>query len=135
MKASAVVFPEPNKVEFREVTCPDPGPQHVVVRLTHSWISVGTEGSFLRGERITGDTPYYEGGPWPFPIVPGYQGVGVVEAVGEKITDLSPGVGAAFTTPSKLNIFSNTGVYFLSASKYQPCSQTPDVRLRKLPSL
>ena len=91
MKASAVVFPEPNKVEFREVTCPDPGPQHVVVRLTHSWISVGTEGSFLRGERITGDTPYYDGGPWPFPIVPGYQGVGVVEAVGEKITDLSPG--------------------------------------------
>ena len=60
MKASAVVFPEPNKVEFREVTCPDPGPQHVVVRLTHSWISVGTEGSFLRGERITGYTPYYE---------------------------------------------------------------------------
>jgi len=91
VKASAVVFPEPNKVEFREVTCPDPGPQHVVVRLTHSWISVGTEGSFLRGERITGDTPYCEGGPWPFPIVPGYQGVGVVEAVGKKITDLSLG--------------------------------------------
>ncbi len=52
MKAQAVVFTAPRQVEFMEIHCPDPGPEDVVVRLTHSWISNGTEGSFLRGERI-----------------------------------------------------------------------------------
>ena len=79
MQANAVVFTAPNTVEFSPVNCPDPGPADVVVRLTQSWISNGTEGSFLRGERIEGDTPYSgEGDPWPFPIVAGYQKVGVV---------------------------------------------------------
>jgi threonine dehydrogenase-like Zn-dependent dehydrogenase len=35
----------------------------------------GTEGSFLRGERIAGDTPYRTGDAWPFPIVAGFYGV------------------------------------------------------------
>lgn len=88
MKAEAVVFTAPNKIEFRQVTCPEPDPDDVVIRTTHSWISNGTESSYLRGERIAGDTPYRPGDPTPFPIVPGYQKVGIVEAVGEKITDL-----------------------------------------------
>jgi hypothetical protein len=73
MKAHAVVFTAPNKVEYAEVNCPDPTSNDVVVRVTHSWISNGTEGSYLRGERIAGDTPYRAGDPWPFPIVSGYQ--------------------------------------------------------------
>ena len=83
MQAKAVVFPGPNQVEVREVTCPDPGPGDVVVRVPHSWISNGTEGSFLRGERIAGDTAYREGDPWPFPIVAGYQKIGVVETASD----------------------------------------------------
>src|SRR5688572_13684121 len=79
MNAYAVVFTAPNQVEFCQVTCPEPGPGDVVVRLTHSWISNGTEGSFLRGERIAGDTPYRPGDPWPFPIVASYQKVGAAE--------------------------------------------------------
>jgi bacteriochlorophyllide a dehydrogenase len=98
MKAHAVVFTAPNKVEYTEVNCPDPGPDDVVVRVTHSWISNGTEGSYLRGERIAGDTPYCAGDPWPFPIVSGYQKIGVVEWVGANISDLKIGetVFAAF---------------------------------------
>jgi len=91
IRAQAVVFTAPNEVAFREVTCPDPGPGEVVVRLTHSWISNGTEGSFLRGERTGGDTPYRPGDPWPFPIVPGYQKVGVVEWIGAEIEDIAVG--------------------------------------------
>lgn len=91
MQAKAVVFPGPNQVEVREVSCPEPGPGDVVVRVTHSWISNGTEGSFLRGERIAGDTAYREGDPWPFPIVAGYQKIGVVEWVGADIRDLKVG--------------------------------------------
>jgi bacteriochlorophyllide a dehydrogenase len=96
VRASAVVFTAPNTVEFRDgasswVECPDPGPDHAVVRVTHSWISNGTEGSFLRGERVLGDTAYRPGDPWPFPLVPGYQKVGVVEWIGDRITDLTVG--------------------------------------------
>jgi bacteriochlorophyllide a dehydrogenase len=91
MQAKAVVFTAPNVVEYQDVVCPDPGPHDVVVRVTHSWISNGTEGSFLRGERIAGDTAYRPGDPWPFPIVAGYQKVGVVEWVGSEITDLQIG--------------------------------------------
>lgn len=91
MQAKAVVFTAPNVVEVQAVGCPDPGPRDVVVRVTHSWISNGTEGSFLRGERIAGDTAYRPGDPWPFPIIAGYQKVGVVEWIGSEITDLAIG--------------------------------------------
>ncbi len=98
MKAHAVVFTAPNKVEYAEVNCPDPTSNDVVVRVTHSWISNGTESSYLRGERIAGDTPYRPGDPWPFPIVSGYQKIGVVEWVGADLSDIKIGetVFAAF---------------------------------------
>ena len=91
MQAQAVVFAGPGQVEVREVSCPDPGPGDAVVRVTHSWISNGTEGSFLRGERIAGDTARRPDDPWPFPIVAGYQKIGVVEWVGAAVGDLQVG--------------------------------------------
>lgn len=91
MQALAVVFTGPNKVSYQAITCPDPGPSDVLVRITHSWISNGTEGSYLRGERSDGDTPYREGDPTPFPVVAGYQKIGVVEQVGSEIHDLTVG--------------------------------------------
>ncbi|MCF3650239.1 zinc-binding dehydrogenase [Synoicihabitans lomoniglobus] len=87
MKAHAVVFTAPGKVEFRAVECPEPGPEDVVIELTHSWISNGTEGSFLRGERLAGDTARRTGDPSPFPIIAGYQKVGMVTAVGAAVRD------------------------------------------------
>jgi len=91
VKARAVVFEEKNTVVVREVECPEPGADDVVVEVTHSWISNGTEGSFLRGERIAGDTPFREGDPEPFPIVAGYQKVGNVTWVGDAVEDYAVG--------------------------------------------
>ncbi|MDQ8188413.1 zinc-binding dehydrogenase [Pelagicoccus sp. SDUM812002] len=91
MKARAVVFTDRNTVSFQEVDCPDPAADQVVVRVTHSWISNGTEGSYLRGERVDGDTPWRPGDPHPFPIVAGYQKVGIVEWVGAEVDDLKVG--------------------------------------------
>lgn len=102
INAKAVVFPEKNQVEFQSVTCPDPGPTDVVVRLRHSWISNGTEGSFLRGERIAGDVAYRPGDPIPFPIVAGYQKVGVVDWVGAEVTRVRVGQ-TVFCTVSAVN--------------------------------
>lgn len=109
MKAKAVVFPAQNEVEFLEVECPDPGPEDVVVRVTWSWISNGTEGSYLRGERIAGDTARRSGDPYPFPIVPGYQKVGVVEHVGANVAEVHPG-DIVFASVSRVNgMFSPMG--------------------------
>lgn len=91
MKSPAVLFTAKNKIEFGEVTIPDPGPGDVVVRTTHSWISNGTEGSFLRLERFDGVTPWQPHMPLPYPMVPGYQKVGVVEEVGKDVTGFHEG--------------------------------------------
>lgn len=91
MQATAIIFTAPNTVEVGAVHCPEPGPGDVVVRITHSWISNGTEGSYLRGERSDGDTPFAEGDPAPFPVVAGYQKIGVVEWMGADVTDLEIG--------------------------------------------
>jgi len=120
MKADAVVFTAPNKVEFRRVTCPDPAPDDVVIRTTYSWISNGTEGSYLRGDRIGGDVPYRSGDPMPFPILPGYQKVGIVESVGEKITDLKPG-DAVFCTVGKVD-----GMFFPMGGHISPSISNRD---------
>lgn len=102
MNARAVVFRSPNEVAFQDVTCPDPKEDQVVVRVTHSWISNGTEGSYLRGERIDGDTAWREGDSHPFPIVAGYQKVGLVDWVGSEIDDLKKG-DSVFVTVSEVD--------------------------------
>ncbi len=91
MKSHAVVFTAPHVVEFREVSCPEPGPDDVVIDVTHSWISNGTEGSFLRGERLAGDTAKKPGDPDPFPMIAGYQKVGWVRSVGGNVKDFAVG--------------------------------------------
>lgn len=91
MQATAVIFTGPNRVEVGHVACPEPGPDDVVIRILHSWISNGTESSYLRGERTDGDTPYRPGDPAPFPVVAGYQKVGVVEWTGKNVRDLETG--------------------------------------------
>ncbi|MDF2720298.1 MAG: tdh 2 [Paenibacillus sp.] len=69
MKAHAVVFTDKDQVEYKEIEVPEPGDNDVVIDVEYSWISTGTESSYLRAERIRGEVPYKEGDPWPFPIV------------------------------------------------------------------
>ncbi len=91
MISHAVVFTGPNQVRYQEVECPEPGPGEVVIDLHHSWISNGTEGSFLRGERLSGDVAWKPGDRCPFPMIAGYQKVGRVRSVGAAVAGLSPG--------------------------------------------
>lgn len=101
MKSHAVVFTARNQVEYREIESPEPGPEDVVVELHHSWISNGTEGSFLRGERLSGDVAWQPGDPEPFPYVAGYQKVGRVASVGAAVTRFKPG-DRVFASMSKV---------------------------------
>jgi 2-desacetyl-2-hydroxyethyl bacteriochlorophyllide A dehydrogenase len=101
LSGQAVVASAPNRVALETVQIPAPGDEDVVVRVTHSWISNGTESSFVRGERIQGDTPRREDDPSPFPHVPGYQKCGIVEHAGAMVPDLKIG-DAVFVSISQV---------------------------------
>ncbi|MFC0335057.1 alcohol dehydrogenase catalytic domain-containing protein [Paenibacillus sepulcri] len=113
MKAKAVVFTGVNEVAYLDVEVKDPGPDDVVVDVEHSWISVGTEQSYLRGERISGEQVTRAGDVLPFPQVAGYQKVGIVREVGSGVTSVKPGdrvfasvsrvEGMAFPTGGHIN--------------------------------
>ncbi|MFD0696612.1 zinc-binding dehydrogenase [Paenibacillus sp. GCM10027628] len=102
MKGKAVVFTDRLTVSVQEVDIPEPRQDEVVIDVEVSWISNGTESSFLRGERIAGDTPYRHGAPWPFPIVAGYQKVGVISQVGSEVSGLKIG-DRVFSTISRVS--------------------------------
>ncbi|TLS52487.1 hypothetical protein FE782_11050 [Paenibacillus antri] len=126
MRADAVVFTGVRQVRFMEVEVPDPGPEDVVVDLVYSWISNGTESSFLYGERVTGEQAPRPGDALPFPQVAGYQKVGIVRSVGESVKDVEPG-DWVFASISKVN-----GMKFDSGGHINP-SVTHRSQVWKLP--
>ncbi len=107
MKSHAVVFTGPNQVAFQELDSPEPGPEDLVIDVHHSWISNGTEGSFLRGERLSGDVAWRPGDPAPFPMVAGYQKVGRVAHVGAAVTGFAPGDWVFASMSRVLGMFDN----------------------------
>ena len=74
MRAKAVIFTDVGVVEVGEVNVPHPGAGEVLVRTTLTGISVGTDGWMIRG--------LYSGVKDRFPMIYGYQRVGVVEEAG-----------------------------------------------------
>ncbi len=73
----AVVYPEPNKFEIREVPRPVPGPGQALVKIKSTTIC-GTDLRVL-------------GGQWPatkFPHIPGHEWSGEVVAVAQDVTEI-----------------------------------------------
>ena len=87
MRAPAVVFPEPNRVEVREMELPEVGDRQVGIRTVFSGISQGTERWSLTGRYGHYDHDYSA----YYPCSPGYQAAGVVDVVGSDVEDLSVG--------------------------------------------
>ena len=85
MRCAALTFPGVNEIAIGEVELPDLGAQDVLIRTEYSFVSTGTERWTLEGRmgrRQDGTS---------FPLVPGYQKVGRVEAVGPEVTRFEPG--------------------------------------------
>ena len=101
-KAYAAVTTALGEVNFTEVSIPEPTREDVVVKISHSWISPGTERSFIMGERLSGETPRLEGEALPFPLASGYQKVGTIEWVGADVPDLAIGM-TVFATVSNID--------------------------------
>ncbi|NHN30868.1 alcohol dehydrogenase catalytic domain-containing protein [Paenibacillus agricola] len=127
MKAKAVVFTNKLQVFVQIVDVQEPGSTDVVIDVEHSWISIGTESSYLRGERIAGEQAYREGvDPWPFPNIAGYQKVGIVRSVGSEVHHLQPG-DRVFASTSHVS-----GMFFRHAGHISP-AVTPANQVWKLP--
>ncbi len=82
MKPHAILFPAINQIDIVDIDAPgQPGEGEIRVRLELSGVSQGTEVWALTGRRKE----------LTFPTIPGYQAVGLVEAVGEGVSDLQIG--------------------------------------------
>lgn len=84
MKAQAVVFAEPGKLEWREVTLRELQDDEVLVATTFSSISSGTERLLFSG-KLPG-MPHLQ-----FPFVPGYEAAGTVVRVGPSAAGIEVG--------------------------------------------
>jgi len=79
MNAKALVTTENQRFAIEDVVLPEPGPRQIQVRTLYSGVSIGTEFAVLKGKLDWG----------PFPLVTGYQGVGIVEQAGSSVTEFS----------------------------------------------
>jgi 3-hydroxyethyl bacteriochlorophyllide a dehydrogenase len=82
-EARAVVFERPGALSVRTVPLPEPGAGEVLVDIHYSGISTGTERLLW-----TGEMPPFPG--LGYPLVPGYESVGVIRRVGPDC-QLTPG--------------------------------------------
>jgi 2-desacetyl-2-hydroxyethyl bacteriochlorophyllide A dehydrogenase len=83
VKTRAVVFTGRGEVAFEPIEVPPPAPGEVQVRTLKSMISSGTEGWILQNR--------FSWTPTRYPAIPGYQRVGIVEAVGEGVAGIEVG--------------------------------------------
>ena len=89
MKNQQIIFTAPGVAEFLEVPVPVPGKGQVVVRTAVSTVSSGTERANLSGDPNVSPTRITTQAV--FPRYPGYSNAGVVESVGDDVSDLRPG--------------------------------------------
>jgi len=93
MKSLCIYFTDKDKVELVEESVPPVGAGQVLVRARKSLISTGTECICL-GRLFEEGTHWDRWVKYPFP--PGYSMMGVVEQVGEGVTNLQPGDRVVF---------------------------------------
>jgi 3-hydroxyethyl bacteriochlorophyllide a dehydrogenase len=77
MQTLAVVIEEPERLSLRALPITPAGEADVVVKVSHSGISTGTERLLWSGRM-----PHFPG--MGYPLVPGYESVGVVTRAGER---------------------------------------------------
>ncbi len=101
MQTTAIILSGPRDLALGQVGLVAPGPRDLVVRITHSGISTGTEKLFWSGQM-----PPFPG--MGYPLVPGYEAAGeVVEA----------GAETGFTAGER--------VFVPGANCFQPCEAGP----------
>ncbi len=78
MQTTAVILQGPRQISLDTLTLTAPGPRDLVVEVTHSGISTGTEKLFW-----SGTMPPFPG--MGYPLVPGYELAGEVVEAGPEV--------------------------------------------------
>jgi 2-desacetyl-2-hydroxyethyl bacteriochlorophyllide A dehydrogenase len=81
MKAHALICDEQQRFTLEEVRLKNPAPDQAAIRTVFSGVSIGTEFALIRNKISWG----------PYPLCTGYQGTGIVEAVGAEVQGLEVG--------------------------------------------
>jgi bacteriochlorophyllide a dehydrogenase len=121
MSGPAIVLSEPGRAMLRSVNSRELGANDVLVRTTFSGISTGTDRWVMQGKFTWHD--------FTWPLVPGYQRSGIVEAVGDAVAtvtvgqevvataslpfaeaDAGWGAHAALAVSSEHEVFDGTGI-------------------------
>lgn len=91
-ESEAVVAEDPRTLGVRSVALPPLGDDGVLIRTLTSGVSTGTDRWVVTGQ--------FEWGGFPFPLVPGYQRIGIVESVGALVDSVVAG-DVVFATSSR----------------------------------
>ncbi len=106
MKANAIVFNAPRSLSVQTLELCPLGPKDIEVEVSHTGISTGTERLLWDGTMP----------PFPglgYPLVPGYETVGIVVQAGAEVTEVSLGdsvfVPGSYSFQGVRNIFGGAG--------------------------
>ncbi|HET6386281.1 MAG TPA: zinc-binding alcohol dehydrogenase [Armatimonadota bacterium] len=95
MRSLNIYFTGPQEVNVVEEDVRDPGEDEILIRGSKSLISMGTE--LICYARNVEPGSHWDN--WiQYPFAPGYSYAGMIQAVGEKVRDLAPGMRVATRT-------------------------------------
>lgn len=81
MRAKALICDEQQHFSLEDVDLPDMTPKQIAIRTLYTGVSIGTEFALIRNKITWG----------PYPLCTGYQGTGIVEAVGAEVGNFTVG--------------------------------------------
>lgn len=110
MKTKSIIFSAPGKAEFIEQEIAAPAAGEVIVRLEVTSISSGTERANVSGDA---NVSIGKNDVIKFPRQSGYSSAGIIEAVGEGVTNVKVGdrVAAVWSRHSRYNRLPATNVF------------------------
>lgn len=126
MIAKALICAADQSFTLQDVRLPDVGPDRLRVRALRTGVSIGTEFALIRNKISWG----------PYPICVGYQGVGVVEEVGENIQDFAVGDTVYYRDGKFIELMDGTKVSSVSGTHCSHAVVNPKAThgLAKLPA-
>jgi 2-desacetyl-2-hydroxyethyl bacteriochlorophyllide A dehydrogenase len=106
MLAQALICDKKQRFSLEEVSLPEPAPDQVAIRTHYSGVSIGTEFALIRGKLSWG----------PYPLCTGYQGTGVIEALGAQVEGLAVGDKVYFRGNDAMALAGGTPVSCVSGT-------------------
>lgn len=124
-RTQALVIPAVNQVELREIEVPKIEEGEVLIRTSHTQLSMGTEVSIATGQRMESAR---------FPYVPGYMGVGRIETCAKGVTNFREGdlvsfLGGRVLPPNHAVWGGHQGMIVCSAEDLLPCPPSLNSRV------